>query len=173
MTLTRFAAVAKAFSHPISEPREKEELPGLKLLRPEATAVSESSVPNHSKQLALMDRQPDASAETVEEAIQAEAPSGTVEKLKEALNTQKAAESHAKKGQKLTPKENAKKRGKTADLKESQVTSVKKKPAGKVPVHRKPASSSSQGMKRPAAAQTADYDEKRRRVLKLVPAAVL
>lgn len=127
-TLTRFAAVAKAFSHPMVEPREKEELPGLKLLRPEAAAVSESSVPTHAKQLALMDRQPDASAEAVEEATQAEAPSVTVEKLKEALNTQKAAESHAKKGQKMTPrKENAKKREKTADSKESQVTAVKKK----------------------------------------------
>ena len=62
----------------------------------------------------------------------------------------------------MTPrKENVKKREKTAELKESQVTAVKKKPAGKGPVHRTPASHSSQGMKRPTAAQTADSTEGR------------
>ena len=171
-TLSRFAAVAKAFTDVHSGTREKEALPGLKLLRPEATAIPESSKPFMPQQLALMDRQQGASAEAAPKAEEAEEPSATVQKLKEALETEKGSKSHPKKGKKdLLLKGDANKKGKTFDLPESQETSVKKRPAGKLVVYRKPAVSS-HGMKRPAASQN-ERDAKRQQVLKLVPAELL
>ena len=189
-TLSRLASVAKVLNEGRREQGENEVLPGFKLLQAgKASAEPGTASSSRPEPLPLMDAQPADSAALKEVPSEPVHASATVQKLKEQMRKQTGQDSSSKTDDQ--GKGNGKKDivAKPVGSSGSPKVSVKKKPAGKVTVCRKPATSDQQdlkrppkvlckpaasthGLKRPAAVQTAG-ELKRQQVLKLVPPQVL